>query len=230
MIKTRSEEGHLRFQTLSQRLRDIDIDVVHRVKSKYDTDPETGELGCHFQDTLEKLRNLDLCKPFLAFYYSNWTLVQSLPELIHHQKKVVNRLLVALRDTHPESVSSFLSLTIALSNDFREDLLPYFHHIFKTIVGRLTDFAYNDKQQVTPEIVGKAMETLASLLKYTSSQFIGIYHLLYIYCCDGDGDEHYTNRPPFRACFYSCTRHLPSLSLSPSPAPCLAAPIHPLPS
>jgi hypothetical protein len=62
--------NRLRFEKLSQRLQRINIDVVHRVHAKGSLDlsvskkPETGDLGCHFQDELEQCKELDTASEF----------------------------------------------------------------------------------------------------------------------------------------------------------------------
>ena len=62
-----TESGNrVRFQKLSQRLKKIHVDVVHRVKAQTNTidswkyaTPDSGIAGCHFQDELENCK--DLC-------------------------------------------------------------------------------------------------------------------------------------------------------------------------
>jgi hypothetical protein len=63
-------ESHnrFRFEKLSERLQNVDIDIVHR-SSQIGTLgianlPETGQSGCYFQDELENLKELYLTPSF----------------------------------------------------------------------------------------------------------------------------------------------------------------------
>lgn len=63
-------EGHnrFRFENLSERLQNVDVDIIHRAKQMgtlgISSLPETGETGCYFQDELENLKELYLTSTF----------------------------------------------------------------------------------------------------------------------------------------------------------------------
>ena len=48
------------------------------------------------------------------FYYAIWPLVQSLPELLHHQKEVVTMIESYVQKGQPATLSSFLQLISVL--------------------------------------------------------------------------------------------------------------------
>jgi hypothetical protein len=70
VIGLNSTEGknRLRFETLSERLQKVNIDILHQVRKPVSllatAAPDTGELGCFFQDELEQCRKLDTSRDF----------------------------------------------------------------------------------------------------------------------------------------------------------------------
>jgi hypothetical protein len=61
--------NRFRFQKLSEKLQNINIDVVHRVKQIGSLDatvsvPDSGNQGCFFQDELENHKDLNLSSHF----------------------------------------------------------------------------------------------------------------------------------------------------------------------
>ena len=90
--------NRLRFQKLAHRLKKINVDVVHRIRAHGSIDtwtsaaPDTGVRGCHFQDELERCKELYTSSTFKRFYYDMWPHVQSQVELLHHLPTVIDKL------------------------------------------------------------------------------------------------------------------------------------------
>lgn len=66
-VDPHDEEGkiRIRFETLSQRLQKINVDILHKSTNNFYlqstvVQPETGELGCFVFDELERLKTLDM--------------------------------------------------------------------------------------------------------------------------------------------------------------------------
>ena len=73
-LNTSEGRNRIRFVNLSERLQQINVDVIHRVNqvgslsnAGSDAIPEMGAKGCHFQDELERCKDLDLCAPFKRY-------------------------------------------------------------------------------------------------------------------------------------------------------------------
>lgn len=65
-------QNRFRFQRLSDKLQNIHVDVVHRVKQTGSLDatvsvPDSGSQGCFFQDELENLKDLNLTSHFKRY-------------------------------------------------------------------------------------------------------------------------------------------------------------------
>jgi hypothetical protein len=96
--------------------------------------------------------------------------VQSLPELIHHQKKVVSILANQMVSVAVQDLPSYLNLTSVLARDLKGDLAPHFHKLVQTLVSLVGKVAYssltiNGPVAANPELTGKLFECLSHLLK-----------------------------------------------------------------
>jgi hypothetical protein len=69
-LNTTDSANRVRFVNLSQRLSQVNVDVVHKVRAQGSLDlhhasaPSTGSLGCFFQDELENCKTLDTASHF----------------------------------------------------------------------------------------------------------------------------------------------------------------------
>jgi hypothetical protein len=63
-------ENRLKFRKLSQRIEEIDIDIIHRVRPQGNLNttlapnPSNNEIGCYLQDELDRCRELDTSTNF----------------------------------------------------------------------------------------------------------------------------------------------------------------------
>ena len=176
-LNTTSSSNRVRFSNLSQRLQRVNVDVIHRVHAHgslnihQSSAPSTGSLGCHFQDELEQCKSLDTSSQFKRFYYSIWPLVQSLPELIHHQEQIVTMLETNVREASADNLSSFLQLISVLGRDLEDDLYPHFHRLFGLLVKHVDNVVYTGIGGApNPELTGRLFECMSYLIKYQLRQ------------------------------------------------------------
>lgn len=173
--KAVNADGRLRFKKMHDRTAAIDIDIVHRVKGRLHTEdaaPQTGEMGCHLQDELELCKDLDTSREFKQFYYVLWPLVQSLPEVLHHQKEIVGLLTDRLKSVPVETLPSFLKLVSVLAKDFGPEMGAHFHTLFGVLSRRLSAVATDTDGHLRPELAGEVLECLSYLLKYHLPQLV----------------------------------------------------------
>lgn len=193
-VNTAGGPNRLRFENLSRQLSKVNIDVVHRVhedstlNSALHAAPSTGQLGCHFQDELENCKEKETSNSFSKFYYEVWSYVQSLPELIHHQQKVIAILEKYISNVPSIELPSLLLLVSVLGRDLQDDLYPNFHSLFKVISHRLDQVVHNgpstrsadendavvDPVKSSPniDIAGKIFECLSYLIKHSLSKLV----------------------------------------------------------
>jgi U3 small nucleolar RNA-associated protein 20 len=113
--------NRIRFEKVSQRLQKVNVDILHTVHDDSivsevnNHGPDTGNLGCYFQDELDQLKKLDATPHFKKFNFDINPFVQSLPELMHHQSKVVTMLANQITTVPAGEVQSYLSLIVVLA-------------------------------------------------------------------------------------------------------------------
>lgn len=68
--------NRIRFENLSQRLQKINVDILHKVRDdsvvlKANTKaPDSGALGCYFQDELEQMKRLETAPHFKKYAFT----------------------------------------------------------------------------------------------------------------------------------------------------------------
>ena len=152
----------LKFARLSDRLDRISVgvDVKQLISSKENESPNV-------QQELDRLRELDTTTEFRRFYYKLWPLIQSLPEILHHQQAVVDSLIDRVENVSDDSLPSVLKLIASLAKDLQEDILPHFHSFMTALLRRLHT-SYKDIHWLNPELAGNIVESMSYLIKYVT--------------------------------------------------------------
>eukprot|EP01032_Pedospumella_encystans_P036266 gene36266-41027_t len=167
--------NRIRFEKLSERLQKVNIDILHKVNTvgalqTTEAVPDSGELGCFFQDELEQAKKLETSRPFRKFHWEMSQLTQSLPELLHHQGKVVTILTNQILNVPEQDLATYFNLVSVLARDLKEDLQPHFHKLVQTLLAVVNKVAYSSMNSkgtssANPELTGKLFESLSHLLK-----------------------------------------------------------------
>ena len=149
----------LKFARLSDRLERISvgIDAKRLLSSKEDENP-------HVQQELDRLRELDTTTQFRRFYYKLWPLIQSLPEILHHQQAVADLLIERIENVLDDSLPSVLKLVASLAKDLQEDLFPHFHALMAALLRRLQAL-HKANHGLNPELAGNVVESISYLIK-----------------------------------------------------------------
>jgi hypothetical protein len=96
--------------------------------------------------------------------------VQTLPEVLHHQAKIVDILVDCTASFPARYLGCVFSVTAVFSRDLKEDVKPYFHKLFEAIMDRVSDVsmsggATEEESAPNPELSAQLFETLSYLLK-----------------------------------------------------------------
>lgn len=115
------EDGNIRirFENLSRRLNKINVDILHKEPESYHLQatlatPDAGALGCFTLDEIELLKTSDNSPSFKKLYRDVINLIQSLPELLHHQKTVIQHFLTFFKTAPAKDLASGFSLLSVL--------------------------------------------------------------------------------------------------------------------
>jgi hypothetical protein len=71
-VNKSESSNRIRFQTLSQRLQNVNVDILHKAPQQVSLDPkillpDSGQMGCFFLDELEQCKKLETALHFQRF-------------------------------------------------------------------------------------------------------------------------------------------------------------------
>ncbi|KAK3603374.1 hypothetical protein CHS0354_025985 [Potamilus streckersoni] len=150
-------ENTFRFQTFSERIANINIDVIHQIKQQEET---PGETGTYFYQALENWVELNCTKHFTDFYHQVHDKVQTFPQLVHHEDFLVESLQIHLQIQDCQALEPLLDLVVQLARDLQSDFYVHFYQFFDILVRLL-----NSHPQDT-ELLEKIFTCLSYLVKF----------------------------------------------------------------
>ncbi|XP_053937766.1 small subunit processome component 20 homolog [Cuculus canorus] len=157
-----------RFLTFSERLSNINIDIIHRIDR---TGSYTEEVETYFSEALRKWRELNLTQHFVQFYNEVANKCQSFNQLVYYQNAIVQSLKTHLQVKGSLAYQPLLDLVAQLARDVQADFYPHFHDFFLAITKLL------DTQDT--ELLEWAFTSLSYLYKYLWRLMVKDIHNIY---------------------------------------------------
>ncbi|XP_021355382.1 small subunit processome component 20 homolog [Mizuhopecten yessoensis] len=150
-------ENTFRFQTFSERISDINIDVIHKIRHHDDT---PGEHSTYFGEALEKWLELNQTAHFIEFRKEISEQVQSFTQLVHNEAQIVAALKKHLMIPKTLAYEPMLDLLVQLARDFQHDFYKHFPDFFTLLVELL-----NRNTQDT-DLMEKLFSALSYIFKF----------------------------------------------------------------
>ncbi|KAI4884861.1 hypothetical protein NFI96_031248 [Prochilodus magdalenae] len=148
-------ENTYRFLTFSERLANVNIDVIHRIDR---TGSYSEEVETYFFEGLTKWRDLNLTEHFITFLREVNSKSQSFNMLVFHQNTIVESLKTHLAVKDSLAYQPLLDLVVQLARDLQTDFYPHFPDFFVIITSLL------EKQDT--EVLEWSFTCLSYLYKY----------------------------------------------------------------
>ncbi|XP_051886024.1 small subunit processome component 20 homolog isoform X2 [Pristis pectinata] len=123
-----------RFLTFSERLANVNIDIIHRIDR---IDSHDEEVETYFYEGLEKWRELNCTEHFVKFHKEVSGRSQSFNQLVYHQNAVVESLKSHLQIKNSMAYQPLLDLVVQLARDLQTDFYPHFRDFFVIITSLL---------------------------------------------------------------------------------------------
>uniref|UniRef100_A0A4W4DWA7 UTP20 small subunit processome component n=1 Tax=Electrophorus electricus TaxID=8005 RepID=A0A4W4DWA7_ELEEL len=123
-------ENTFRFLTFSERLANVNIDVIHRIDR---TGSYSEEVDTYFFEGLTKWRDLNLTDHFTTFLKDVAHKCQSFNMLVFHQNSIVENLKTHLSVKNSMAYQPLLDLVVQLARDLQTDFYPHFPDFFVII-------------------------------------------------------------------------------------------------
>ncbi|XP_047962279.1 small subunit processome component 20 homolog [Salvia hispanica] len=152
------------FKTFSQRVEEIDIDV-YRSLDPLKAEPSEG--SSFFRDCLIEYRELNTARDFISFYEEFFPLVQTLPQIILHKKRIMKSLLSRLNMKGRLSLEPILRLISALSRDLLDDFTEFLSKIIDSLKVLLKSGADKD-----PELIEQIFTSWSYIIMYLEKYLI----------------------------------------------------------
>ena len=104
--KGRHSDRRFRFETFTERINNINIDIAHELPPKYEDedahdpdaiDDENENLKCNFKEALDRWIELDLTRQFRQLAWKLRPISHSLPQILFHKNDIVQYILDTLR-------------------------------------------------------------------------------------------------------------------------------------
>lgn len=127
-------ENTFKFLTFSERLANVNIDIIHRIDR---IGSNSGEVETYFYEGLQKWRELNLTQHFVTFYREVCNKCQSFNQLVHHQDMIVQSLKTHLQVKNSLAYQPLLELVVQLARDLQTDFYPHFQDFFCTATSLL---------------------------------------------------------------------------------------------
>ncbi|CAG0890697.1 unnamed protein product, partial [Darwinula stevensoni] len=152
----------VQFETFSERIGKIRVDVVHRYRDSRSIIPEDEET--FFYEGVLKWKDLNCTKDFDNFLADLGPEIQTLAQVVHRQKAIIETLQEHLQKEKSLALQPLLELTVAIARDLQSDFQPYFPKFFEILTSLL--------ETKDPERIEWTFMAVAHLYKYLWRQIL----------------------------------------------------------
>ncbi|XP_071791922.1 small subunit processome component 20 homolog isoform X2 [Asterias amurensis] len=161
-------ENTYRFQTFSERISNINIDVI-RKGGRIDRTPDDSDT--FFAAGLAKWMDLNCTQDFTNFTRDISGQVDSFPQLVHHEEEIITALKTHLKVKKSLAYQPLLDLLVQLARDLQTDFYPHFEEFFSIIVSLLNT-------QDT-ELLENAFRSFGYLFKFLWRYLVRDIHIVF---------------------------------------------------
>ncbi|XP_052810287.1 small subunit processome component 20 homolog [Mya arenaria] len=165
-------ENTFRFQTFSERIKNINIDVIHQIRHHDDTPEETET---YFGLALQKQSELNCTEYFVNFQREISQQVKTFNQLVHHEEELVSALKKHLLVPNSMAIPALLHLLVQLARDLQSDFYRHFHELFEILVQVLGSYSRD------VEVLEATFSCLSYLFKFLWRYLLSDVKLVYGY-------------------------------------------------
>ncbi|XP_064489796.1 small subunit processome component 20 homolog [Ornithodoros turicata] len=127
-------ENTFRFQTFSERLSNVNVDVIHKVGLHKST---PFEAETFVQEAVNKWAELNCTEDFDSLKKEVGAEVETLPQLVLRKDAVIEALQNQLAKKDNKALDAVLEMVVALARDLQHYFYPSFPEFFRLICGHL---------------------------------------------------------------------------------------------
>ena len=161
-----------RYQSLHERLNNININVVHRIRY-HDTanlqDNHDLILTSHFHQCLEHWSTLNFSEIYSKLHTKLLPLASSLEQVVYNREQILSLLHQSLIEQNPLILETLLDLIVQLARDLQSDFYIYYkQYLFIDIINLLTNSKKQQQQQneINTQLLEQVFQCLTYLFKH----------------------------------------------------------------
>ncbi|XP_075529751.1 small subunit processome component 20 homolog [Dermacentor variabilis] len=149
-------ENTFRFQSFSERLSNINIDVIHRVGPHRRTTPFESET--FVEEALAKWSELNCTEDYDKLRNDIGSEIHTLPQIVLRKDALLEIIKTQLGNRENKALDAILDITVALARDLQYDFYPSFPEVFRLVCAHL------DTRD--PEMLERIFVCLSYLFKF----------------------------------------------------------------
>ncbi|CAF3023094.1 unnamed protein product [Rotaria socialis] len=169
--KQNEKDQHpFRFQNLHERLNNININVVHRIRY-HDTNDhqDTNDLirTSYFHQSLQHWSTLNFSEAYSTVHEKLLPLARSLEQVVYNREQILSILRQTLNERNPLVVESLLDLIVQLARDLQGDFYAYYKQfLFIDIINLLINSKKQQQNEINTQLLEQVFQCLTYLFKY----------------------------------------------------------------
>ncbi|CAF3686081.1 unnamed protein product [Rotaria sordida] len=171
-ISKQNEKDHrpFRYQSLHERLNNININVVHRIRY-HDTNnlQDTDDLirTSYFHQSLQHWSTLNFSEAYSKIYQKLLPLANSLEQVIYNREQIILLIRQSLNEYNPLIIETLLDLIVQLARDLQSDFYIYYkQYLFTDIINLLINSKKQQQNEINTQLLEQIFQCLTYLFKY----------------------------------------------------------------
>lgn len=163
-LNTKGGENRFKFTSFSEKLRSIDVDVIHSVHASALN--QSLDADSYFLSGLMKWRSLHHTQEFNEFSNEVFQYCKTFNMVLYHKDKIIKMLMGRILVPNTPAYEPFIGLAISLAKDLRSEIYEYFPDIINSIIYLVK----NSKENA--HLIEVSFNGIGFLIKYLKKELI----------------------------------------------------------
>lgn len=164
------DEHPFRYQTLHERLNNININVVHRIRYHETNDLQDGHdliRTSYFHQSLEHWSALNFSEVYSNIHSKLIPLASSLEQVVYNREQILTIVRQSLNEQNPLILETLLDLIVQLARDLQSDFYVYYKQfLFTDIINLLINAKKQKQHEINTQLLEQIFQCLTYLFKY----------------------------------------------------------------
>ncbi|CAF5024356.1 unnamed protein product, partial [Rotaria sp. Silwood1] len=164
------DDRPFRYQSLHERLNNININVVHRIRYHDTNDLQDNDdliRTSYFHQSLEHWSTLNFSEVYLKIYQKLLPLSSSLEQVVYNREQIILLIHQSLNEYNQLIIETLLDLIVQLARDLQSDFYVYYkQYLFIDIINLLLNSRKQQQNEINTQLLEQIFQCLTYLFKY----------------------------------------------------------------